>query len=360
MKKYYVVIVIIILITLWISDLKVSKGNETLPGSFTVLEDDPTPVIRDLGLYRANGQMIFPNSGSIVPNTRHSIRFNVSNDFFSLSTFEVRVALFKSENGTIADFLNAKTNPLGEAFVMAFTNNSAINILYESNVSSEDHSFDDKFFNDNLHIYQINDVVNSFDFELYFNMSKVVSFNQNYFIGVEFTQTIENRQYKTIDIQGFYRPNAYTEISLALTNLQWELNENQSFESYDYQSDASREIIPTSSINYISNASFDIEMSSDAKWAGQDLDDPLNIDARVEAFLSQNPVTNQTFGLKVNTAGIPNTGVQISTNFQRIHTLNATNEYGSFGLNIYVFLGILGNNFQNGQYNGNLYISFTQ
>jgi len=357
MKHFLFVIVIISFIVVGIH---ISQANETLPGSFTVVEDDPTPVISNLGLYRSTGQLINPNSGSMIPNTRHSIRFNVSNDYFSLNNFSVRIALFQTDVPTIEAFNQSQTNASGDAFVVRFSDSTSLDIEYQDGFDSNDHSFDDQFFNQGLDKITVIPGTNSYNFEIYFNLSKVASYGAPYFIGVEFTQFIEGQSYEVFQSSGAYIPNAYTEINLVPTTLAWSLSEGETFEVFNYTSESSQVIIPSSNIRYISNRSFDLDMYSDGVWKGQDLDDPNNVDAIVEAYLSANPTAHQTFGLKVNTTGIPNSGVQIQTIEQVVAWFNATNEYGSFGINIYVFLGIFGDNFQNGSYSGNLYLIFTQ
>jgi hypothetical protein len=351
---------LIILIVCMFLSTNILKANETLPGSFTVTEDNPEPIISNLGLYRASGQLITPNSGTMIPNTRHSIRFTVNNELFTLETYQVRVALFKSNNPTYEAFSSLKTDASGDALVINFTDSLGVSIEYQNGFDAFDHSFDNQFFNAGLDKIHADNTDHTFQFEIYFNMSKVVSFDDAYYVAVSFTQRIENKDYTIFDVSGDYLPASYTEISLADTALVWSLGDNESFDLFNYESDASKVIIPAQNLSYISNTSFDIEIYSDPVWRGQDLDDPNNIDAVVEAYLSSNPISDQTFGLKVNINGIPNSGVQLDDVASYITSFNSTDEYGSFGINFYIWLGIFGSNFQNGAYEGNLYVVFTQ
>lgn len=357
MKTYLYIILSIILFGIYININTI--GNETLPGSFTVTEDDPTPVISNLGLHRSTGQIIQPNSGTIIPNTRHSIRFRVTNDFFELDSFQVRVGLFKSDSGSLEAFQSLKTNASGDALIINFSHNQGITIEYEASMDSDDHSFDDQFFNVGRDQYQVPSGSNFFDFEIYFNMSKVLSYQASYMVGVAFTQEISGRSYTSYAFNGSYYPNAYVEVMMLPTTLSWQLEENQTFEAFDYQSSASLEVIPSLHIFYISNADFDLEMSSSDTWLGRDLDYPDDPDAIVEAYLSTNPIFQQTFGLKVNITGVPNKGVDLTDFNQSIAVLEQSLEYGRYASNLYIWLGILANNFQNGSYNGTVYINFT-
>ena len=269
------------------------------------------------------------------------------------------MGLFKSDNESIEAFQSFKTNASGDTLIINFSHNQGITIEYETSMDSDDHSFDDQFFNVGLDQFQVPSGSNFFDFEIYFNMSKVVSYQASYMIGVAFTQEINGRTYTSTAFNGSYYPNAYVEVMMLPTTLSWQLEENETFEAFDYQSNASLEVIPSLHIFYISNADFDLEMSSSDTWRGKDLDFPDDPDAIVEAYLSTNPIFQQTFGLKVNTTGLPNTGVDLTELNQTITELQQSLEYGLYGSNLYVWLGILSYNFQNGSYNGTVYINFT-
>lgn len=333
-------------------------GEEKVPGSFTTRGERSVPIVTVLGLYNAAGQVVNPGGGTVTPNTRHSIRFRLTNETHAFENISIRLAFFQSEFGDEADFDAARTNDYGDALVIRVDSTST-RIVYAAGSSADTVTWDDTHFSDTLHKDGYASTDNSFDFEIYFNMSKVASSYVDYYIGVSVDQTLANDEvFSTYEYQGHYSVSPYTEFDLDTTNLSldWSLGDSEAFFDFDGFSSSSRISLLGTLFSIITNQDVVITLYADTTWSGQDLDDPTNPDAIVEAYLEDFPSRRQEFSIFFS----GDDSGYVSGNSQTFAYIYRTSERAVGTSDLLLSLELFDENFENGVYEGSFYFDVTQ
>jgi hypothetical protein len=351
---------LMILGTVFAFVLSSSLAEETVPGSFTTRGERAVPVVTVLGLYNAAGNKVNPGGGSVTPNTRHSIRFTLTNESRAFSDISIRVAFFQSYDGSESDFDAARTNDLGDAFVARISDPNTINIVYATGSSASTVSWDDTHFSNTLHKIDYALTDNTYNFEVYFNMSKVASAYDDYYIGVSVDQVFNAETLSTYQSEGYYSINAYTEFDLDTTNLSidWTLDELDDEIFTDYNGSSVQSLYTLSGLLFtiISNIDVDLEVHADTTWSGQDLDYPNDPDATVEAYLTDYPYYAQEFAIYFESSYIGN----VSGTAQAFTYVWRTTEAGSNAADLALYLDLFDDNFENGVYEGAFYFDAVQ
>ena len=362
MKKIYQLfgaIITISVITLFV--VFQTLANQRVPGSFTTSGEKSVPIITNLGIYNSAGQKVNEKGGTVIPNTRHSIRFTVSNREFAFGNLSIRLALFESaQNANFREVFNlAKTTTTGDGLVIR-VNSEGANIVYLS-LTAADVSWDDTHFNSTLHkvAFSPNDL--TYDFEVYFNMSKVASYYDDFYVGALVTQNIGSENVETFEVAGFYQVAAYTEFSLDTRNLniEWNLSDGETFSDFNGTSASSEEQIDGRLFRIITNIDVELEIYADTLWRGQDLNDPNNPDAIVESRLvDRSPAFAQEFAVYFTDGQAARRNV--SGNAKVWSSLRQSSEAGLNAPDLFLYLAVFADNFKNGEYEGSFYFNAVQ
>jgi len=372
MLKFNKLILAFGVVALGFTMFALTSNAETVPGSFTTTGELATPEITVLGLYDQSNSLV-STSGFVTPNTKHSIRFELTNETHAFEDMVITVAFFDDDNGgtreefdTLLTSQSGRTGIDGAAFVARFGYTEGarvpLEILYQKSYDADDVSWDDTYFGDaDLQDVEFDTADNSFEFTVTFNMSKVADVENEYYIGAFASQGIPNQdeRFATYASEGPYYTNDYSEFSLTdETSLSWQLEDGETFLDFDGSSASSEESISGTDFSFISNSNFYIDVSADTTWSGPD---PENADGpNLEAYLVYNPSTQQEFAIEVTESNASGTGVNIDGTGDTVSYYNKTNESGINGNTLYFYLEVSTENFQDGTYNGNIYLTLYQ
>jgi hypothetical protein len=339
-----------------------ANASETVPGTFTTTGELATPEITVLGLYDSSGSLVSPGD-NVTPNTRHSIRFELTNPTYAFDDMVITVAFFQSFNsGSRDDFDYYKdsewTNIYGDAFVARFgyqnEDRIPLQLLYNNSYDATDVSWDDNWFNNPADAY--NDVVEvaptdkNFEFTVYCNMSKVASVYNYYYIGAFSSQGITGQKDRvaTYASEGPYYTESYTEFDFTSTTLTWDLASGENFTDFDGSSESSQEVIGGNSFFFIANIDFYLEVWADTEWTATDPDNPTG--PLLTADLVSSPISQQEFAIYVD-------GLTLDGSGNDLDYFDATSEEGINGNDYTFYLELNTENFQDGSYSGDIYLS---
>jgi hypothetical protein len=312
-------------------------ANQKVPGSFTTTGEKSVPIITNLGIYNSAGQKVNANGGTVTPNTRHSIRFTVSNREFAFVSLSIRLAFFES----------AQDANFRESFNLARTTTTG--------------DWEDTHFNDTLHKIAFLPTDITYNFEVYFNMSKVASYYDDFYVGALVTQNTGTEDVEAFEVAGFYQVAAYTEFSLDTTNLSidWNLEDDETFSDFDGESESSKQQIDGTLFKVITNIDVELEIYADTLWRGQDLNEPNNPDAIVEATLvDRSPAFAQEFAVYFTDGQAARRNV--SGNAKVWASLGQSSEAGLNAPDLFLYLSVFAENFKNGNYEGSFYFNAVQ
>lgn len=336
-------------------------ANQKVPGSFTTTGEKSVPIITNLGIYNAAGQKVNANGGTVTPNTRHSIRFTVSNREFAFGSLSIRLAFFESaQDANFRESFNlARTTTTGDGLVIR-VNSDGANIVYGT-LTAADVSWDDTHFNDTLHKIAFLPTDLTYNFEVYFNMSKVASYYDDFYVGALVTQNTGTENVEAFEVAGFYQVAAYTEFSLDTRNLSidWNLEDDETFSDFDGESESSKQQIDGTLFKIITNIDVELEIYADTLWRGQDLNEPNNPDAIVEATLvDRSPAFAQEFAVYFTDGQAARRNV--SGNAKVWASLGQSSEAGLNAPDLFLYLSVFADNFRNGNYEGSFYFNAVQ
>ena len=362
MKKIYQLfgaIITVSAITLFV--VFQTLANQKVPGSFTTTGERSVPIITNLGIYNSAGQKVNEQGGTVTPNTRHSIRFTVSNREFAFGNLSIRLAFFEAaSNANFREAFNlARTTTTGSGLVIR-VNSEGANIVYGS-LTAADVSWDDTHFNNTLHKVSFSPTDLTYNFEVYFNMSKVASYYDDFYVGALVTQNTGTEVVEAFEVAGFYQVAAYTEFSLDTRNLSidWTLADGETFSAFDGLSESSEQEIDGRLFKIISNIDVELEIYADTLWRGQDLNDPNNPDAIVESRLvDRSPAFAQEFAVYFTDGQAARRNV--SGNAKVWASLGQSSEAGLNAPDLFLYLAVFADNFRNGNYEGSFYFNAVQ
>ena len=362
MKKIYQLfgaIITVSVITLFV--VFQTLANQKVPGSFTTTGERSVPIVTNLGIYNSAGQKVNANGGTVTPNTRHSIRFTVSNREFAFGNLSIRLAFFEAESD--ANFREAfdlaRTTTTGSGLVIR-VNSEGANIIYGS-LTAADVSWDDTHFDNTLHKISFSPTDLTYNFEVYFNMSKVASYYDEYYVGAHVTQNTGTEVVEAFEVAGFYQVAAYTEFSLDTSNLtiEWNLADGETFKDFDGLSASSEQQVAGTLFKVITNIDVELEIYADTLWRGQDLNDPNNPDAIVESRLvDRSPAFAQEFAVYFTDGQAARRNV--SGNAKVWASLGQSSEAGLNAPDVFLYLSVFADNFRNGNYEGSFYFNAVQ
>ena len=368
MLKFNKLIMAFGVVALGFTMFALTSNAETVPGSFTTTGELATPDISLLGLYNQSSSLVTPGD-FVTPNTRHSIRFELSNGTYAFEDMVITVAFFDALNGSRDEFDTLLTSQTGRtgidgaAFVVRFGLNDQgripLEILYQNSYDADDISWDDNYFtNASLQQVEFASTDKQFEFIISFNMSKVANVENEYYIAAFASQGItgQTERFATYDSLGPYYVNDYAEFSLTEnTTLNWELEGDETFLDFDGTSASSQESIDGLNFSFIANASFYIDVTADTTWDGPD---PQNPDGpNLEAYLTYSPQTQQEFAIEISESSSPGEGSNLDGFGTSVSFYNSTNENGINGNTLYFYLKVSTENFQDGEYSGNIYLT---
>ena len=362
MKKIYQLfgaIITVSVITLFV--VFQTLANQKVPGSFTTTGERSVPIVTNLGIYNSAGQKVNANGGTVTPNTRHSIRFTVSNREFAFGNLSIRLAFFEAaSNANFREAFDlARTTTTGSGLVIR-VNNEGANIVYGS-LTAADVSWDDTHFINTLHKVSFSPTDLTYNFEVYFNMSKVASYYDEYYVGALVTQNTGTEVVEAFEVAGFYQVAAYTEFSLDTSNLsiEWTLADGETFKDFNGTSASSEQQVAGTLFKVITNIDVELEIYADTKWRGQDLNDPNNPDAIVEATLvDRSPAFAQEFAVYFTDGQAARRNV--SGNAKVWASLGQSSEAGLNAPDVFLYLSVFADNFRNGNYEGSFYFNAVQ
>lgn len=339
-----------------------SFADETVPGSFTTTGELATPEITVLGLYNQANSLV-STSSNVTPNTKHSIRFELTNATYAFDDMLITVAFFESSSGSRDDFDQVKdfdrTNINGDDLVIRFGYQGGVRqdleIVYNNSYGPNDISWDDNFFDAGDDVVEFEPTDKEFEFEIYFNMSKVADVNNTYYIGAFASQGIpgQDDRFATYSSEGPYYTNSYTEFSLASTTLSWELAEGETFLDFDGDSESSTETIDGGNMSFISNEDFSLSIYADTTWTGEDPESPGDF---LSAYLTYFPQTQQEFAIEVSESSSSGSGISLDGDGNTVGYYEKTSESGINGVTLYLYLLVNTENFQDGTYSGDIYL----
>lgn len=335
-----------------------SNATEEIPGSFTTTGELQTPEITVLGLYNSAGSLVVPTD-YVTPNTKHSIRFELTNTTYAFDDMIITVAFFESVDGSREDFDLARTGIDGSAFVATFGYTEGarqdLRLKYLNAYTNDDMSWDDNYFNAGLDTINFDPTDNSFEFALYFNMSKVANAYGQYYIGVYASQGIPGQQdrFGTYAVEGEYYVNDYIEFGLQASTLEWTLAAGETFLDFNYSSASSVATIPGDNFSFIANVDYFLNMYADTQWRADDPDNPGEF---LFADLVDTPTLAQEFAIRVDDSNNYLNGAQLKGISDNITYYYQTNEIGTNAFTYYFWLYVSRENFQDGSYEGSIFI----